>query len=789
MIFDILKRDLKRKKTMNIIILLFVILSVMFISSSVNNLISITGSLDSFFDKAGVSDYVTFERNGGSVMVKDAVKNAEGIQQFKQEECIFLSSREFIGHKSLLENQNATSSIISCLSHKIENYFDSNNNEIIHVNDGETYIRQSDLDNSGAKVGDSVKLTVGNISRILTVKDTLKDAVLGSRMMGNARYLISENDYNAFMKAKPLEPYLFYISFIDTDDIASLENAINDCDTIVFNGKRSMFSFTYILEMVIVGILLVVSIALIIIAVITLRFTIGFTLSEEYRQIGIMKAIGITNRRIRSLYLIKYMFIAIFGAVIGFFLSIPFGNMLLNAVSSSIVMDNNNRLLYGVLCAIGVVGIILAFCFLSTGRIKSFTPVDAIRSGTTGERYKKKSVISLNKSHARPIFFMAVNDILSSPKRFLIMLFTFFVGISILMVCLNVSSTLQSRKLLSWINMADCDLAICENGAIEKYLVEDGRDKLLHRIDDIKTALKNNNWEAECFIETLTGVLIKYNNITIKTRGVEGINISPEEYVYLEGSAPQNKNEIAVSHLVADKLGASIGDTVLLTIGNEEVECVITATYQTMMTMGDNIRIYPGQTFSYDKLVGLNEVQVRFKDKPNEAEIKRRISIIKELFPDDKVMNAGEYVNYCTGTVSDVVHSVAMLLLPIIILINILVAVLMEKSFITKERGEIAMLKAVGFKNISIIIWQTFRIGIVMISAVLLSVALSHPVSRLSTGFIFQMMGAKNIIFDTDTFKTFIIYPAIIFAATVFSVFLTALGIRSVSSSEINSIE
>ncbi len=54
MFFDILKRDLKRKKTMNIIILLFVILSVMFVSSSVTNLTAVTGSLDSFFDKAGV---------------------------------------------------------------------------------------------------------------------------------------------------------------------------------------------------------------------------------------------------------------------------------------------------------------------------------------------------------------------------------------------------------------------------------------------------------------------------------------------------------------------------------------------------------------------------------------------------------------------------------------------------------------------------------------------------------------------------------------------------------------
>ena len=90
MFFDILKRDLKRKKTMNVIVLLFVILSVMFISSSVTNLTAVTGSLDSFFDKAGVGDYMTFERSGGSVTVKDAVKNAEGVTDFKQEECIFI---------------------------------------------------------------------------------------------------------------------------------------------------------------------------------------------------------------------------------------------------------------------------------------------------------------------------------------------------------------------------------------------------------------------------------------------------------------------------------------------------------------------------------------------------------------------------------------------------------------------------------------------------------------------------------------------------------------------------
>ena len=162
---------------------------------------------------------------------------------------------------------------------------------------------------------------------------------------------------------------------------------------------------------------------------------------------------------------------------------------------------------------------------------------------------------------------------------------------------------------------------------------------------------------------------------------------------------------------------------------------------------------------------------------------------IREMYPDDKVMKAGEYVDYCVGGVGGTIDGVTGLLLPIIILIDILVAVLMEKSFLTKERGEIAMLKAIGFKNRSIILWQILRIAIVMLAAVLLSVALADPIGKLATGGIFQMMGAKNIIFDIDILKTFVIYPAIILAATVCSVFLTALGIRKVNSNEINAVE
>ena len=48
MFWRILKKDLKRKKTMNIILLLFVILCSMLAAASVNNIVAVTGGIEHF---------------------------------------------------------------------------------------------------------------------------------------------------------------------------------------------------------------------------------------------------------------------------------------------------------------------------------------------------------------------------------------------------------------------------------------------------------------------------------------------------------------------------------------------------------------------------------------------------------------------------------------------------------------------------------------------------------------------------------------------------------------------
>ena len=63
MFWRILKKDLKRKKTMNIILLLFVVLCSMFAAASVNNIIAVVGGLDYYFEKAELGDYFIIERS------------------------------------------------------------------------------------------------------------------------------------------------------------------------------------------------------------------------------------------------------------------------------------------------------------------------------------------------------------------------------------------------------------------------------------------------------------------------------------------------------------------------------------------------------------------------------------------------------------------------------------------------------------------------------------------------------------------------------------------------------
>lgn len=92
MFFRILKRDLKRKKTMNFILLLFILLSSMFFASSANNLRAILGAVEHFIEVSNVPDlFVMALSQAGQDEIGDFIKQSKYVASYEIQDSITIT--------------------------------------------------------------------------------------------------------------------------------------------------------------------------------------------------------------------------------------------------------------------------------------------------------------------------------------------------------------------------------------------------------------------------------------------------------------------------------------------------------------------------------------------------------------------------------------------------------------------------------------------------------------------------------------------------------------------------
>ena len=140
MYFNILKKDLKRKKTMNLIILIFVILSSMFFSSSVNNIVSVMGGVDRFLEMAGMKDYfVMIAEPDDGTPFGDLLDECDDIGSYVREPFLLCDS-EMIRHNGKIMKGIGSMSMINSADEMCVTCFDKNNEPITSVDEGKVML-------------------------------------------------------------------------------------------------------------------------------------------------------------------------------------------------------------------------------------------------------------------------------------------------------------------------------------------------------------------------------------------------------------------------------------------------------------------------------------------------------------------------------------------------------------------------------------------------------------------------------------------------------------------------
>jgi putative ABC transport system permease protein len=763
-------------------------LAAMFIASSLSNISVITSALDDYIEKSNAPDLYFITVDGVNTpddenAFENLIHNTAGVTAVRESEAYAINNSE--------SSELAYDLLIGTPNKTMVNLFQTDGTKLIDVPDGEAYVSLSYLAMTGKKIGDTIDIKTADYEKSFTITATVKDIIYGSFFMSIKRAFISEADFAEILGHSGFTECNLIGVDTEEEQIASEINTefnnLNYYALAVF-GKSSI-NMMYFMDLLIAAMFGIVSVILVIISFVILHFTITFTISEEFREIGVMKALGITSLRIRSLYLIKYIIISLLASFAGVVLSLPLGKFLLRQASQNMLIEANGSVFLNIFAGILVAIIVVLYSYFCTAKINKLTPIAAIRSGNMGETFTPKTFFSLSKSKLRPVAFMSVNDIFSNLRRYLSMIITFMLGLILIIIPVNAFSTLDSSEMMTLFGLPESEIIMTEDNSPE--ITTDYKEHVFNSFESVKKTLDENGLLTDDFeiSQTLTiQGMIKFGENSIKPLIHQTLgDIHAEDFDYIEGTAPINIGEIAVTPYVLDTLNAKIGDFVTVDFGSGEKEFLLTGIFQSMNNFpGKTARVNENEFLSTDKMMSFTGIQMSFFDNYNTDS---RIEKLREIFPNYTIETGKEVITSYTGDVTGYLDGATKVILLIVVIVNALMASLMVTSFISDEKNDIAALKAIGFSDNSLITWQTLRICIVFVIAGILGIILQIPLGQLALGYAFGMMGVSELTLTVDIMKVFVYYPLLILIITGLAAFISAQRIRNINAIEVNGIE
>lgn len=777
---------------MNIILFLFITIAGMLIAGSVNMLYTTTTALEHFKEISNTADniIITFSNEEADRQMEKWLNGNSKIEDFHWDDMLPLIQDNITapdGHKKFESIETLALAKIPPKTNLVFNQ----DNELFTLNPGEIALPVLLQNAMEIQTGDVIKIKAGDISKEFTVRYFIKDVVFGASLMSFKRLIINEEDFDDFSRAGNNNVMKLWSVMKNSDvtyEDVEKEFSKTSIPTIATFSKK-VISNAYIMDLVSSAIMIIVSIFLILISFLILRFTIVFTIEEEYRQIGIMKAIGLKNGGIQRIYMVKYLSLAILGGTIGYVGSIPFSAFLMDNISKSIMMQA--VFLNYILAAASVILVILfiiLFCYLCTRRIGRMSAIDAIRQGGNGERFSVSRKLKLHKMrHISSPLFLASSDLISGFRKFAILIITFILGTIIIIVPINVINTLGSNDVATLFGRGKSDFVIRPESYGMKYK-ESGVDQLLSDVKAIEEKINSESIKVNIHpeISYMSKIYADDPDYNKNMLSEQSYNYSTDHYPYLKGTPPKLANEVALTEVAADYFGIGIGDTVNCIAKDSTEPLIVTAIYQSMNNMGYAIRFTDAYKSDIKESNGFLIYGTFTGDAGNKKEL---IKVMKEKFPELEIQSIETYINSIMGGVIEQFGIIRNLLLVIVLGINFLITCLLAKMLLSKELPEVAILKAIGFKDKDIRKWQAARIAMILTASVVLGTITANLTGNFLTAGVFNFMGATRVQLKIEPFQVLFLCPLLMLVVTMTAVLVSLGPVRKTNIWEINNQE
>ena len=200
-------------------------------------------------------------------------------------------------------------------SERFDYLVDMENRVIDNVRSGEIYVPVCYRQKYDLHAGDTVQIGEANF----TIAGFLRDSQMNAMMASSKRFLVSDTDYEG-LKSAGSEEYLIEFLLREEADSGAFATAYTDAG-LPANGpaitKPLIRMMNALSDGLMILVILLVSVVLLLISMLCIRFTLLTQLEADRKEIGMLKAIGMPKEEIRNLYFLKFLALSLLGAVCG----------------------------------------------------------------------------------------------------------------------------------------------------------------------------------------------------------------------------------------------------------------------------------------------------------------------------------------------------------------------------------------------------------------------------------------------------------------------------------------
>lgn len=620
-------------------------------------------------------------------------------------------------------------------------------------------------------IGDTVVLKSKGITKKFKVSTFVHDAQMNSTLVYSTRMLISDQDFDELFGNVGESEYLIETYFTDSSMAAAFQTAYEKAG-LPQNGPAVTYKMIFLLgaftDIIMAMIIILVSMLLVIIALMSIKYTLMATLEEEIGEIGTMKAIGMTYKDIRNMYLDKYKIMIAVGVVIGYVVALMLSNLFTSHVKNTFGDQPLSIYTIGIpiLACILIYLISNYYCKNILKKIKNISVVDAL---VLGKGFDEKNRVhdGLHRSKKTPVnLLLSVRETLHNFNGFIIVFITMFIVSSIMIIPMNLLNTLKSKEFIPYmgINISDMlvEIDLGEN-------LEDRYEKLHNLIQT------DNDIKEYKEIKTVRVETVNSDNQWMNLRVGSG-NGAGKGLKYIDGKAPLKENEIAVSKLNADEMDKKAGDNTVLRFNNIEKNYVVSGIYQDVTSGGLTAK-------SIDKFSSVEAEKYQFIiDLSDGVEPEEKASEwSNELGTGYDIQPMEQLIDQTLGVVARQVQLATTTVMIIAILMVAFIVILFMKLRLTKDVSQISIMKAIGFTNSDVRRQYLYKMIIVSSAGIIIGTIISNIVGEkiISLAFSIMGLGISKLTFIINPWVVFILLPLIFLSVTVVVTWISTRSIRN----------